>query len=105
MSIRLYVEGGGDSKAQRAECRRGFSEFLRSSSLAGRMPRVVACGGRQNAYDSFCTALASPREGPPMLLVDSEEPVNAAGPWEHLHARDGWVRPRAATDDQCHLMV
>ena len=105
MSIRLYVEGGGDSKALRTECRRGFSEFLKKAGLAGRMPRVVACGGRRNAYDSFCAALAAGSTGPPMLVVDSEEPVTAAGPWEHVQARDQWARPSAATDDRCHLMV
>jgi len=40
-----------------------------------------------------------------MLLVDAEAAVSAAGPWEHLRARDGWERPLGATDDQCHLMV
>lgn len=107
VSTRLYVEGGGDSKALRAECRRGFSEFLRRAGLAGRMPRIVASGSRINAYDSFRTALTqSPSSsGSPMLLVDAEGPVTLAGPWEHLHARDGWSRPGGARDEQCQLMV
>lgn len=106
VSVRLYVEGGGDSKALRTECRRGFSEFARNAGLVGRMPKVVACGGRQNAYDSFRTALeACPNDGTPMLLVDAEEPVGGTGSWEHVKSRDGWERPRGATDEQCHLMV
>jgi hypothetical protein len=40
-----------------------------------------------------------------MLLVDAEGPAASAGPWEHLHARDGWARPQGARDEQCHLMV
>ena len=105
VSVRLYVEGGGDSKALRAECRRGFSELLRRAGLAGHMPRIVACGGRANAYDSFCTASASPNSRLPMLLVDAEGPLQGAGTWDHLQTREGWARPRSATDDQCHLMV
>lgn len=104
MSIRLYVEGGGDSKALRTACRRGFQLFLEKAGVTGRMPRVVACGGRQNAYESFTTA-HSTGEGNPMLLVDAEAPVTATGPWEHLNARDGWERPNDVSDDQCHLMV
>ena len=107
MSRRLYVEGGGDSKALRTECRRGFSEFLRKAGLEGRMPRIVASGSRGNAYDSFRTAVSatSSNSGSPMLLVDAEGPVTSAGPWDHLHERDCWVRPQGAGDEQCHLMV
>ena len=68
------------------------------------MPRIVACGGRNDAYDSFKTAHAQGR-GAAMLLVDAEGPVTAVRPWEHLKARDNWEPPSGATDDQCHLMV
>jgi hypothetical protein len=107
--VRLYVEGGGDhNKALETECRRGFSEFLRKAGLRDRMPRVIACGGRQRAYDSFRTAHEN--AGPdqlPVLLVDSEEAVTGGGPWEHVHQRPGdqWVRPGGASDDQLHFMV
>ena len=42
-----------------------------------------------------------------MLLVDSESPVTATSPWEHLKNRedDRWEKPPTATDEQCHLMV
>ena len=102
----LYVEGGGDSKVLRSACRRGFREFIQKAGLVGRMPRIVACGGRRNAYESFVTA--SRRAGRPMLLVDSETLVDAPGdPWKHLRSRpdDGWVRPSGTSDNQCHLMV
>ena len=105
--IRLYVEGGGESKALRAECRRGFSEFLKKAGATGRTLKIIACGGRANAYDSFRIALSQSSSGTdsPMLLVDAEGTVIAAGPWEHLHDREGWTRPEGAGDGQCQLMV
>ncbi len=104
MSIRLYVEGGGDSKSLRTACRKGFNVFIENAGAAGRMPRIVASGSRENAYDAFKTA-HTPGSGNTMLLVDAEGPVAAAHPWDHLAERDGWSRPPRATDNQCHLMV
>jgi Domain of unknown function (DUF4276) len=89
----------------RTACRRGFSEFLKKAGLSGRMPRIIACGRRENAFDSFRTAMRSPRQGAPLLLVDAEGAVEPPGGWEHLSARDGWSRPRDASDDMCHFMV
>lgn len=103
MSVKLYVEGGGDSKTLKTACRRGFSRFIDKAGAAGRMPSVVACGSRENAYDSFIAALASGDNA--ILLVDSEKSVTAVGPWEHLKGRDNWDRPAGTTDQQCHLMV
>lgn len=105
MSIKLYVEGGGDSKALRAACREGFGTFIEKAGLSGRMPRIVACGSREKAYDKFKIAHAS-QDGTSLLLVDAERPVDQTGPWEHLQgAPDEWPRPAGATDEQCHLMV
>lgn len=60
MTVKVFVEGGGDkNKALDTQCRRGFSEFIRKAGLQGRMPRVVACGGRRAAFDRFCTAFGS----------------------------------------------
>lgn len=104
MSTKLYVEGGGDSKSLKAACRRGFRKFLERAGVAGQMPRIVACGGRQNVFKDFQTA-QNTDDGRPMLLVDAEEPVQASSAWEHLSARDHWNRPPTSTDNQCHLMV
>lgn len=70
------------------------------------MPRISACGGRRNAYDSFKTALRV-GERTPILLVDSEDSLTAARPWDHLRKRpqDNWPRPVGASNDHCHLMV
>ena len=86
------------------ECRKGFNEFIEKAGLTGSMPRIVACGGRQDAYDRFKTAHASGNSDA-VLLVDSEGPVSPSGSWQHLKSRDGWDRPAGTTDDQCHLMV
>jgi hypothetical protein len=118
--VKLFVEGGGDSAALKTACREGFAKFLEKAGLGGRMPRIVACGGRQDAFDSFCTALNNGEAA--LLLVDSEALIGAAAqpgdgnakearsqwlPWQHLHQRvgDGWERPATAQDMQCHLMV
>jgi hypothetical protein len=109
VTVKVYVEGGGDhNKALHSQCRRGFSDFFRKAGLEGRMPRVVACGGRQQAYDAFRTAHASVEPGSlPILLVDSEAAVVGNDPWEHVRLRpgDSWLRPDGATQDQLHLMV
>lgn len=103
--VKIYVEGGGDSKALRALCRRGFSEFIKKAGLRGRMPSIVACGPRGTAYDDFKTAHAH-EDGIAVLLVDAEGPVKSStGAWQHLQESDGWKRPDRAGDDQCHLMV
>ena len=107
MSAKLFVEGGGDSKTLKTACRKGFRLFIEKAGLRGRMPRIVACGSRGNAYQDFTRENESRErhDGSPHLLVDAEKPVREAGPWQHLKVRDGWYRPDGAMDDQCHLMV
>ena len=106
MSVKIYVEGGGDhNKALQTRCRQGFSKFLERSGLRGHMPRVVACGGRSQAFDSFRTSLQNARPGEhPLLLVDSEDVVQGT-PWEHVRIHDSWDRPVSALDEQLHFMV
>ncbi len=108
VAVRIYVEGGGESKMLRTTCRRAFSELFRKAGLAGAMPRVIASGSRRAAYEDFCTAMGQAAAICALLLVDSEAPVGADdGPWDHLKKRpaDQWSRPAGATDDHCHLMV
>ena len=71
------------------------------------MPRVVACGSRQRAYDQFCAAIdEAETDSFIVLLVDSEAAVAASdNPWEHLRKRDNWTQPSAAADDSAQLMV
>lgn len=112
--VKLYVEGGGsDSAALKAACREGFKTFITKSGVVNR-PRVVACGSRRDAYDSFCTAIRTGEDA--MLLVDSEAAVDSHcqtgqpsswRPWQHLKRRhgDGWDKPDGAGETDCHLMV
>ncbi len=105
MKVKLYVEGGGDSRSLHINCREAFRKLLESAGFKGRMPATKACGGRAAAYDDFRTAveIAGPDEYP-ILLVDSEAAV-ATGAWAHLQRRDRWKRPESAEEDQAQLMV
>src|SRR5437588_2801920 len=97
----IYLEGGGDAKDLRARCREGFRKLLERCSYAGRLPRLVACGGREAAFDAFRTALASARNGDFVgLWIDSEDPIaDIDATWDHLQGRDHWDKPNGATDD------
>lgn len=111
--VKLYVEGGGDSAVLKTVCRKGFTTFISRVGIKNR-PRVVACGSRRNAYESYCTAVANGEEA--ILIIDSEDAVNVQYqqgqadtwlPWAHLKRRpgDGWDKPLNSTDTDCHLMV
>lgn len=71
MSIHIYVEGGGDQRETLAACRAGFSELFKKVAPV-RKPKIIACGGRRQAYDKFCTALGQSGGNVCILLVDSE---------------------------------
>ncbi|MSV27675.1 MAG: DUF4276 family protein [Bryobacterales bacterium] len=107
--MKVYVEGGGDhNKDLASRCRKGFSDFSRKAGYKGRMPRIVACGGRSGAYKDFCVSHKNAgTDDFPVLLVDSEAPVVEADPWEHVRLRAGdlWQRPDGVSQDQIHLMV
>lgn len=112
--MKLFVEGGGDSKSMRAECRKGFRQFLENAGIKGKMPKIIASGSRHSAYEDYCRAIAN--SGSALLLVDSEEPVidkHQTGdasewqPWHHLEGQQesSWSRPAHGSDMDCHLMV
>ena len=124
-TVKLFVEGGGDRKSLRTECRLGYNAFLQKSGLSGYMPRIVASGSRNAAYSDYCTAISNGEDA--LLLVDSESaviiPMNDSTyesenikmwkPWYHLLNRHGhtgeiadpWEKPSGASDEDCHLMV
>lgn len=103
MSGVIYIEGGGDSKLLKIRCREGFRGLFDKLDLEGRRPHLVACGGRDAAFEHFRTGMND--EAFVALLVDSEEPVVRESQWEHLRERDNWVKPQGATDDQVLLMT
>ena len=109
--VKLYVEGGGDSSSLKSELRKGLSQFLTKAGINNK-PRIVACGSRRNAYDSYVIAVENGEEA--LLLVDSECAINGQyesgenwNPWAHLKEREGdkWTKPNGVEDICCHLMV
>lgn len=106
--IRIYVEGGGDASDGKAAIREGFNQFLSPLRELAKQKRIrwkiIACGGRDAAFDGFKTALRQHSEAFNVLLVDAEGPVHSS-PWEHLATRDGWKTPEGCSDEHCHLMV
>ena len=103
VSVRLYVEGGGNTRTLNRDCRKGLRVLIEKAGLAGSIPTIIPCGSRGDAYNDFRMAHAAGE--PAMLLVDAEGPVTSTGPWQHLKDNDNWDRPATASDGQCHLMV
>lgn len=105
MSVRVFVEGGGPYKRTQTECRKAFHKFLQK--LLGDdapLPRVSACGSRNEAYGDFCRSLQHDHDTVAILLVDAEAPVaTGTSHCAHLRDRDGWTKPMP--EPQVHLMV
>jgi hypothetical protein len=95
VTVTIYVEGGGDSDYTRAKCREGFARYCEKVVPPNRRPRIVACGGRHQAFSRFVTAIsASKGNDQCALVVDSEGPVGAEdNPANYLHVRDEWDFP------------
>ena len=107
MSSTIYLEGGGDSRDIQIRCREGFRKLLERCGYQGRLPKLVACGGRDSAFESFKTALAGIAKGDFVALwIDSEDPVaDIEATWKHLQDRDRWNKPKGATDEQVLFMT
>ena len=106
MRAYIYIEGAGDSKGLHVRCRQGFRQLLERCGFSGRMPRLVACGGRSAAYGDFKTAHESNKAEYVAMLIDSEKPVsNPEETWDHLRNCDRWERPDGADDEQVLFMT
>lgn len=107
--VRLYIEGGGD-KASRLRLKKAFRAFLRDLDEPAERHRIkltpLPFGDRQRTFDAFRFALEDHSDAFVVLLVDSEAPVKAKGPWTHLKydSGDNWDNP-GCEDKNCHLMV
>lgn len=102
----IYIEGGGDSKQLRLLCRKGFRKLLENCGFTGYMPKLVACGGRDSAFDDFKIAHANKNNSDYVaMLIDSEDPLNNLDAWEHLKIRDRWDKPLDSEDDQVLFMT
>ena len=71
------------------------------------MIKVISSGSRESAFRDFKKYFKNPEEdGRPLLLVDSEGPVNSDhDSWAHLYQSDHWDKPKAADRDSAHMMV
>jgi hypothetical protein len=109
VSAYIYLEGGGtgeQSKDVDIRCREGFRKLLENCGFEGRMPRLVACGGRDAAFGLFTTAITNLAVSFVALWIDSEEPLaDLEAAWDHLQARDHWPRPEGTADEQVFFMT
>lgn len=103
----VYVEGGGDTTAQRSPLRLAVGKFLAKALPHGRKPRVEAWGGRRKTYDKFCQGVVGEPEAFHVLLVDSESAVRTMTRWGHVATRegDGWTRHPGIGEDNLHFMA
>ena len=107
VKVTIFVEGGGDTRLQQRDCRKGFREFFNKLTIKSSLT-IIACGGRKNAYDSFCIGLKNTKNNEYcLLLVDSEAPVNTQTVWQHVYLREGdkWQKPDKATEEHLHFMI
>ncbi len=105
MSVRIYVEGGGDNKDTLKRCKEGFASYCQKLTEPDRRPSVIACGGRQQTYNRFITAVNSSAQGQVcVLLVDAESAVTEVSAIRHLFDRDQWAFP-SGKKSEVHLMV
>lgn len=119
-SIKLFVEGGGETKASgRAELRVAFDALISSQKKAAREKRMkwdtVFCGSRTETTAAFERALLLKEAEFVVLVIDSEDEVQAGKPShptphervDHLAAYDNWTaeRKKLVTPEQIHLMT
>lgn len=105
MSVCVFVEGGGLQAKTQTACRKAFRLFFEKVLGDRPKPRIIASGGRDEAYHDFCRSLEHDPDAFPVLLVDSEDAV-AAGKNVRTHLRDRekhWTN--AIPDGQVYLMV
>ena len=108
MKMIIYLEGGAKGELN-ARCREGFRKLFEKCGLEGKMPALVACGSRSQAFKNFKTEVKKKSDKAfIVLLVDSEDPVkDIEKPWEHLRNREGdkWEKPEGITDENVFLMT
>jgi hypothetical protein len=105
--IRLYIEGGGNSKNTKFLMHQGFNKFFSPIAELAQTHKIrwkiIICGSRNNAFRDFSIALKAHPNAFNVLLVDAEGPVNTTA-CQHLKQRDNWELAQV-DDEQCHLMV
>jgi len=109
VNAKIYLEGGAkDSNQLRTRCQEAFNKLLKSMGFGGRMPRLIACGGRQDAFDRFCTAIQT-TSGYVAMWIDSEDPMaDIERTWDHLATVTTvrpFEKPQDVNDDQVLMMT
>ncbi len=105
MRVLICVEGGGESNATSVIFRNNFAEFFAKALPQHHLPKIQACGGRDDAIAVFNRAIREQWADIVLLLVDSDGPVAYnLSPKEYLHQKVGG-RAVNAEEEQVHLMV
>lgn len=104
MSAKICVEGGGNDAYTLRFCKTAFVRYCEKVVAPMRMPRIVACGSRDEAYSDFIASLTKRDYDLVALLVDSEDPVQTAMAIDHLRNRDCWQIPQSSAQ-QIFLMA
>lgn len=118
-SIKILVEGGGDSQASgRAELRIAFDALIGAQKEAARKKKMkwatVFCGPRGDAVNELAKALERKDADLVVLVVDAEDEVSSVTPShptpaervKHLEKRDGWSEQlEKAPSEHVHLMT
>ena len=112
MSAAIYLEGGANganSKFLDIICERAFHKLLDRMGFTGRKPRLIACGGRDDVFNRFKTALRDPGDNYIAMWIDSEDPMaDIEQAWRHLAEVTTvatWPKPPGAADDQVLFMT
>jgi len=107
VSSKIYLEGGGDASVLRKRYSQAFHSVL--DPICGKSkPRIVAKGGRKEAFDAFKIGLNDSTLDIVFLLIDSEEPIkDIEKTWIHLSNRkeDQWTKPKDANDEHVLFMT
>jgi hypothetical protein len=94
VSVKVYVEGGGDQEGTITKCRQGFVDYCAKVSPKMRRPKIIPCGGRGQTFDKFKFAIQCGKaDDLCVLLVDSEGSVGTKTPLDYLTFREKWGFP------------
>lgn len=106
MKTTIYIEGGGKTKQLHSELRHGFKTLFEKVGFSDKLPKVVACGSRNDAFRDFTIAFKKKKEDDlVLLLVDSEELISSSSKWEHVKNRDSWNKPLTADEENIFFIV
>jgi hypothetical protein len=104
VSVKVYIEGGGEGQLLDTLFRQGWRQFFEAAGFAGRMPSVVRGQGRAQTFDLFATAVGFDRERaifPRRCWPSSARPSPR---WAKLEALHGAKTGEQVLGDLCKWM-